>query len=65
MANFWNDALRQAKQLSLPELSRHAHVSIDNRHSCQSCFTCACAVELCERQRRHARDFEAAKGGKP
>jgi hypothetical protein len=38
-------------------------VSIDNRHSCQSCFTCACAVELCERQRRHARDFEAAKGG--
>ena len=25
------------------ELIRHASVSIDNRHKCRSCFTCACA----------------------
>lgn len=25
------------------EIMRHAHVSIDNRHKCRECFTCACA----------------------
>jgi len=24
------------------EVLRHAEVSIDNRHKCQQCFTCAC-----------------------
>lgn len=25
------------------EVIRHARVSIDNRHKCRECFTCACA----------------------
>jgi hypothetical protein len=25
------------------ELIRHARVSLDNRHECRQCFTCACA----------------------
>lgn len=42
----WQEMLRSARALPLREIQRHALVSIRNRHSCRSCFTCACAVTL-------------------
>lgn len=50
---FWDKARSEAFRLPDDELSRHAHVSIDNRHRCLNCFTCACAAELYDRQRRN------------
>jgi hypothetical protein len=39
---------QQARELPRSELTRHASVSIGNRHACKSCFTCACAEVLRE-----------------
>ena len=41
--SFW-EMKERAAMLDRDELKRHAHVSIDNRHKCQECFTCACAA---------------------
>ena len=36
----------RALQLPREEIARHASVSINNRHRCQACFTCACVEAL-------------------
>lgn len=45
----WNNQLVMARKLDDNELRRHASVSIDNRHECRDCFTCACVAVLKER----------------
>lgn len=32
----------RARRLAWAELRRHASISLDNRHFCRQCFTCAC-----------------------
>lgn len=41
----------RARQLEKSELRRHASISIDNRHKCKECFTCACVEVLRENAR--------------
>lgn len=41
-AALWARLKADARKLPRQELLRHASVSRDNRHRCQSCFTCAC-----------------------
>lgn len=53
---FWDKARSEAFRLPMKELRRHAHVSIDNRHKCRNCFTCACAAELYDRLRSGRKD---------
>ena len=42
----WDILVSQAKATlrdhGLAEVHRHAQISIENRHACRSCFTCAC-----------------------
>ena len=42
----WDKLVLQAKETLCThgpvELYRHALVSLDNLHTCRSCFTCAC-----------------------
>jgi hypothetical protein len=42
----WEQLIAEAKKLPVAELKRHASVSRDNRHRCESCFTCACDFVL-------------------
>ena len=46
----WWNQLFHARQLwrdkGRAEVLRHARVSLDNRHECRSCFTCACMVTI-------------------
>ena len=50
-ADQWHQFTEQAKTLSDKEVKRHASVSLDNRHSCVDCFTCACVHEVERRSR--------------
>lgn len=45
----WDNQLVMARKLDDDELRRHASVSINNRHECRDCFTCACVAVLRER----------------
>lgn len=56
MMTAWGTMIAEARTLPPEELRRHAHVSIDNRHRCETCFTCACAYVF----RRQRTDQEAS-----
>lgn len=43
--SIWDKARANAFRLPNAELMRHAGISIDNRHECRECFTCACLAE--------------------
>lgn len=49
----WSELKDQARELlktkGREEVRRHARVSIENRHHCRECFTCACVAVLAER----------------
>ena len=45
-----NELLELARNTAPAERSRYARVSTENRHSCQSCYCCACR----EVERQHA-----------
>lgn len=49
--NYYGESAQKdrARKLSDDELIRHARVSIDNRHRCRECFTCACVAVSRER----------------
>jgi hypothetical protein len=42
----WTMMIEQARALPADELQRHASVSINSRHRCENCYTCACAAVL-------------------
>lgn len=44
------DMKREARKLPFHELVRHAKVSMENRHECTECFTCACWAVIKERR---------------
>ena len=46
----WENQLTEARKLTSKDLQRHAAVSLDNRHRCESCFCCAAAAVLEERK---------------
>lgn len=57
---------REARKLPLADLKRHASVSLDNKHQCKSCFTCACVevsqdyfarVQWAEYPQNESRDY--------
>jgi hypothetical protein len=52
-ADQWREWKRQANQLPLAELRRHASVSTSNGHSCVDCFCCACESLLDEERRQN------------
>lgn len=56
----WKEQITEAQKLSDDELKRHASVSIDNKHSCRECFTCACVVVRRQNARRFAQWKRAA-----
>jgi hypothetical protein len=45
----WTKMLADARKLPDDELQRHASVSTGSNHTCQQCFTCACAAVVLER----------------
>lgn len=45
-ATLHDSMAREAAGMSLADLRRHAAVSLQNRHRCNECFTCACVSEL-------------------
>lgn len=60
--NDWQAMLQRASVLEASELQAHARVSLDNKHQCQECFTCACAKVYLDRVRE---EFGKWLGGKP
>lgn len=52
-------ALQTFREKGIEELQRHAGVSIDNRHSCGTCFTCAC-VKLAKQLSKPVRELACA-----
>jgi hypothetical protein len=40
----FEDMIQRAFTLPEADRRRHASVSTNNRHECESCFTCACAA---------------------
>lgn len=59
--NDWSNMLLNASKLEDAELARHASVSTRNRHSCATCFTCACEQVRQQRQVQKMLDMEAAR----
>lgn len=45
----WENQLWHARKMSDNDLAPHASVSVDNRHRCEDCFTCAALTVLEER----------------
>lgn len=61
----WWNQLREAAILyrkDPKEVLRHAKVSTDNRHRCQSCFTCACVQVYRNHGGMHSPDYSIKKG---
>jgi hypothetical protein len=53
----WLEWKRQAAELPMSDIARHASVSTSNRHECRECFCCA-ALELYREIRKRERQVE-------